>query len=114
VRGSTVDGVIGWPDGGAERGGPVWGMGGGAGVVDLAPGSVEGDAEGSPVRGSIEDGTPIGGLGVTGDEGAGVEGIELGREPGVEPVWARAELAASVSRPRTSAAVRAWFIDNLL
>jgi hypothetical protein len=90
VRGSTVDGVIGWPDGGAERGGPVCGMGGGAwggaGVVDLAPGSVEGDAEGRPVRGSIVEGTPIGGLDVTGDEGADVDGIEFGREPGVEPV----------------------------
>jgi hypothetical protein len=111
VRGSTVDGVFGWP----ERGGAVCGMGGGAwggaGVVDVAPESVEGDAEGRPVRESIVEGRPTGGLGATGDEGAGVDGIEFGRELGMEPVWARTEPAASVTRPRTSAAVRAGFIE---
>jgi hypothetical protein len=52
VRGSTVEGVIGCPAGGAERGGPVLGIGGGAGGgtgVDMVPP----DGEGNPVRGSV-------------------------------------------------------------
>ena len=58
MRGSTVEGVIGCPAGGAERGGPVCGIGGGAegiaGVVDVPGGFVDGEAEGEPVRESID------------------------------------------------------------
>jgi hypothetical protein len=52
VRGSTVDGVIGCPAGGAERGGPVLGIGGGAAGgtgTDVVPP----DGEGNPVRGLV-------------------------------------------------------------
>ena len=78
VRGSTVEGVIGWPAGGDGRGGPVCGTGGGAGngAVGLVktPGDDEGNPVrgsigvwllGNPVRGSIVDGTPTGGVGVS-------------------------------------------------
>jgi hypothetical protein len=89
VRGSTVEGVIGWPAGGAGRGGFVCGIGGGAwggaGTVDELPGSLgDGDAEGDPVgdsvgalpgkpvRGSIVEGAPDGkGAGRGDDPGPG-------------------------------------------
>ena len=118
------------------RGGPVRGIGGGAcgsaGFVTEPRGSTCGGwLLGNPVRGSRVEGTPLGGLGLDGDEGVDVDGIEGDkgagdegaevdgsegdREPGVVvPVCARAAPAASVTMPTISAAVRAWFIDNLL
>jgi hypothetical protein len=111
VRGSTVDGRIGWPAGGPVRGGPVRGIGSGAiggaaGFVAVLPGTPD-DVEGkpvrgsvgawllgSPVRGSVVDGTPTGGVGVGAGDGETVDGNEPGRDRGVgavvEPVCAAA------------------------
>jgi hypothetical protein len=126
VRGSTVDGVIGCPAG-DERGGPVCGTGGGTGRgggVGTDPlgkpddedgrpvrGSVWGWLLGSPLRGSIVDGTPTGGLGVSVGDCVPVADGELDRVPGsggeLAPVCARAGAAASSTPPSvSSAAVR--------
>jgi hypothetical protein len=125
VRGSTVDGVIGCPAGGDERGGPVCGTGGGdcggGGDVRPPPGRpVFGDVDGkpvcgwlvgSPVPGSILEGTPTGGAGVS--VGGGV-GVVPGRGAGVVRVCARAGAAASSTAPSVSATVRACVISYLL
>jgi hypothetical protein len=137
VRGSTVDGLSGWPAGGLGRGGPVRGIGGGVAVLGSpVDGSVPIGDDGSPVRGSIgavvgspvrgssgaDEGNPVpgavGGAGVdrplrgstVGPGGATVEdGGWLGRAPGsvgsVEPVWAGAGPAASVTAPSASSKV---------
>jgi hypothetical protein len=122
VRGSTVDGVMGWPAGGADRGGPVVGTGGGAGAGgDIEPGNdpgrpVRGSICGwllpdSPVLESIVDRAPTGGDGVSvGDVVPGVPGVDGapgGGEAAPVPVWASAGAAVSSTTPRVSAAVRA-------
>ena len=135
VRGSTVEGVIGWPAGGVGRGGPVWGTGGGAGSGAVGVVNTPGDDEGSPlrgligvwllgnpvrapgwawlpgspVRGSTVDGAPTGGLGViVGDDGDPVAGGELdgGAGRGDELLPVCARAGATVSSTAASAAVR--------
>jgi hypothetical protein len=55
------------------------------------------------------DDAPAGGVGVDGVEGGtDVDGSERVGDPGeVDPVWASAEPAVSVTKPRVSATVRA-------
>lgn len=103
MRGSTVDGVMGWPARGlglgSIRGMGCGGCGGGAdgaaGVSEL-PGSGGGDEDGSPVRGS---------------GGAGRPGGDL---EGVEPVCASAGAAASMTATSVSATFRARITVDLL
>lgn len=137
VRGSTVEGVIGWPAGGVGRGGPVCGTGGGAGsgAVGLVntPGDDEGNPvrgltgtwllgnpvrapgsvwlPGNPVRGSTVDGAPTGGLGVSVGDWAPLADGELDPVPGnggaLAPVWARASAVVSSITPSARVRVRA-------
>jgi hypothetical protein len=101
VRGSTVDGVMGWPARGLGLG-SIRGMGsggcggGGADGVSELPGAGGGDEDGSPGRGSGGDGKP------DGDPGS------------VEPVCASAGAAASMTAASASATVRARLTVDLL
>lgn len=100
VRGSTVDGVMGWPARGlglgSIRGMGSGGCGGGADGVSELPGAGGGDEDGSPVRGSGGDGKPDGDLG------------------SVEPVCASAGAAASMTAASASATFRARVTVDLL
>jgi hypothetical protein len=139
VRGSTVDGVMGWPAGGPSRNGLVRGTGGGAvtgGIgVENTPGEVEGNPlrgsvctslplgkpvressgnwlVGRPVRGSTVDGTPTGGVGVSVGE---LKGGVVERGPGsgvVVLLWASAATAVNRTTPSASVRVRRYIMTS--
>jgi hypothetical protein len=101
--------VIGCPAGGVGRGGPVCGIGGGAwggaGVLIELPGSVDGgDAEGNPEPGAVGwlVGSPV--------RGSMVDGTPVGWPPA--PVWASAGAQASTNPTPATAIERAYVIAS--